>query len=183
MRQHGKRRTDAIMKYRLEDVTFLEFRERVAEDPVIIPPLGSREIQGPCNPMGDAMLARDLAARVAERTGPIVASTLPFGFASSFQSVPGGIQLAPDMFKAVPRDMVVAFLDHGLERILISNGHTGNNALIDLTLREIKRDRGVIIPWLNIWPMVPVSLRRQARGDNAARANGHGRDPIGSVHY
>jgi len=23
----------------------------------------------------------------------------------------------------------------------------------------------------------------QARGDNAARANGHGRDPIGSVHY
>jgi creatinine amidohydrolase len=182
MRRNGKRQTETIMKYRLEDMTFLEFRERMAEDPVIILPLGSQEIQGPCNPMGDAMLARDLAARVAERTGSIVAPTLPFGFAYSFRSVPGGIQLAPDTFKAVLRDMVVAFLDHGLERILIFNGHTGNNALIDLTLREIKRDRGVIIPWLNIWPMVPASLRQQAHGENAARANGHGCEPIGSVY-
>ena len=59
----------------------------------------------------------DLAARVAERTGFIVAPTLPFGFAYSFRLVPGGIELAPDTFKAVLRDMVVAFLDHGLERI------------------------------------------------------------------
>lgn len=170
------------MKYRLEDMTFLEFRDRMAEDPVIILPLGSQEIQGPCNPMGDAMLARVLAERVAKESGAIVAPTMPFGFAYSFRSVPGGIQLAPDTFKAILRDMIVAFLDHGLERILIFNGHTGNNALIDLTVREIKRDRGVIVPWINIWPMVPNSLRKQAHGDNAARASGHGCDPIGSVY-
>ena len=51
---------------------------------------------------------------------------------------------------------------------MILNGHTGNNALIDLTLREIKRDRGVIIPWLNIWPMVPASLRQQAWRERGA---------------
>ncbi len=170
------------MKHRLEEMTFLEFRARMAEDPVILLPLGSQEIQGPCNPMGDFMLARALAEKVAERTGAIIAPTLPFGYAYSFRTVPGGIQLAPDTFKAVLRDMVVAFLDHGLERLLVFNGHTGNNALIDMTLREIKRDRGVIVPWLNIWPMVPNSLRQQAHGDNASRASGHGCDPIGSVY-
>jgi creatinine amidohydrolase len=170
------------MKHRLEDMTFLEFRERMAEDPVIILPFGSQEIQGPCNPMGDYMLARTLAERVAERTNAIVAPTVPFGFAYSFRSVPGGIQLSPETFKGVLRDMVVAFLDHGLERVLVFNGHTGNNALIDLTLREIKRDRGVIVPWLNIWPMVPASLREQAHGADASRASGHGCDPIGSVY-
>jgi creatinine amidohydrolase len=170
------------MKHLLAEMTFLEFRERMADDPVILLPLGSQEIQGPCNPMGDAMLASALAARVAERTGAIAAPTLPFGYAYSFRPVPGGIQLSPDTFKGVLRDMMCAFLDHGLQRILVFNGHTGNNALIDLTLREIKRDRGAIVPWLNIWPMVPASLRRQAHGDNATRASGHGCDPIGSVY-
>ena len=68
----------------------------------------------------NAMLARALAERVAERSRAIVAPTMPFGFAYSFRSVPGGIQLSPETFKGILRDMIVAFLDHGLERILIS---------------------------------------------------------------
>jgi creatinine amidohydrolase len=149
---------------------------------VILLPFGSVEVQGPCNPMGDFMLASVLAGRVAQRTGAIAAPTMPFGCADYFRDVPGGVQVSANTFRAVLRDMVGAFLDHGLERLLIFNGHTGNNALINETLREIRRERGVIIPWLNIWPLVPASLRRQAHGDATPRASGHGSDPIGSVY-
>ncbi len=170
------------MKHILAQMTYPEFRERMAEDPVIILPLGSQEVQGSCNPMGDFMLAADLAARVAERTGSIVAPIMPFGYADYFRDVPGGIQVSAATFRGVVRDMVCAFLDHGLERLLVFNGHTGNNALIDQTLREIRRERGVVVPWINIWPMVPARLKQQAHGANAPRATGHGSDPIGSVY-
>jgi creatinine amidohydrolase len=170
------------VKHLLETMTYPEFRERMAKDPVILLPLGSQEVQGPCNPMGDFMLARILAERVAERTGAIAAPTMPFGYADYFRDVPGGIQLSAATFRGILRDMVCAFLDHGMERLLVFNGHTGNNALIDQTLREIRRERGVIVPWLNIWPLVPASLRQQAHGDKTSRASGHGSDPIGSVY-
>jgi creatinine amidohydrolase len=170
------------MKHLLETMTYPEFRARMAEDPVIILPLGSVEVQGPCNPMGDFMLARTLAERVAARTGAIAAPTMPFGCADYFRDVPGGMQVSASTFRAVLKDMVGAFLDHGLERLLVFNGHTGNNALIDEALRQIRRERSVIIPWINIWPLVPNTLRQQAHGANAARASGHGSDPIGSVY-
>ena len=169
------------MKHLLEQMTFLEFRERMAEDPVVIIPLGSVEVQGPSNPMGDFMLVTRIAGMVAERTGAIAAPCMPFGFAEVFRDVPGGIQLAADTFRLVLRDMVGAFLDHGMERIVVLNGHTGNNALIDLTLRAIRRSRGVIVPWINIWPAA-AAVNREAHGENASRSLGHGSDPIGSVY-
>ncbi len=170
------------MKFLLEQMTYPEFRERMKEDPVILLPLGSQEVQGGSNPMGDFMLATALAARVAERTGAIAAPTMPFGCADYFRDVPGGIQVSAATFRGVLRNMVVSFLDHKLERLLVFNGHTGNNALIDQCLREIRRERGVIVPWINIWPLVPARVRQQAHGENAARASGHGADPIGSVY-
>ena len=42
------------MKCQLEDLTYVEFRERLADNPLIIVPLGSQEEQGPSAPMGDA---------------------------------------------------------------------------------------------------------------------------------
>lgn len=170
------------MKHLLEQMTYPEFRERMAADPVIILPLGSQEVQGPCNPMGDFMLAANLAGRVAARTGAIAAPVMPFGVADYFRDVPGGIQVSAATFRGVLRDMVCAFLEHGLERLLVFNGHTGNNAQIDQVLREIRRERGVVVPWLNIWPMVPMHVKQAAHGANAPRVTGHGSDPIGSVY-
>jgi creatinine amidohydrolase len=92
------------------------------------------------------------------------------------------MQVSAGTFRAVLSDMVMSFVHHGLTRLLVFNGHTGNNALIDEMLREIRREHGVVVPWINIWPMVPDSLRKQAHGENAARASGHGSDPIGSVY-
>jgi creatinine amidohydrolase len=171
-----------MKKHLLQDMTFLEFRERMANDPVILIPLGSQEIQGPRVPMGDFMLTREIAARVAARTGAIAAPTMPFGYAEYFRSVPGGVQLSAATFRGVLRDMVGAFLDHGLNRILVLNGHTGNSPQIDQSLREIRAERGIVVPWVNVWRMLPPSIRKQAHGDNAAAAFGHGADPMGSMY-
>jgi creatinine amidohydrolase len=171
-----------VVKHLIEQMTSVEFKERMAEDPVILLPLGSQEVQGPCNPMGDYMLARDLATKVAERTCSLVAPTFPFGWSDSFRAVPGGIQVSPESFCGVLTDMIGAFVDHGLNRILVFNGHTGNHALVDRVVRDVRRARGVIVPFIDIWPMVPARVREQAHGPNWKMSIGHGVDPIGSVY-
>lgn len=163
-------------------MTFAEFRERLSERPVILLPLGSQEEQGPHAPMGDFVLTERLALRAAEAADAIAAPTLPFGYAEFFRAVPGGVQIRAQTFCAVLGDMVGAFLDHGIERLVIFNGHTSNAPLIDQTARAIRRERGVAIPSINIWQVIPPALWRDLHGEGADKARGHGGDPITSVY-
>ncbi|WGF90300.1 creatininase family protein [Marinivivus vitaminiproducens] len=169
-------------KHALADMTFVEFGDRLAERPVVLLPFGSQEEQGPHAPMGDWMLTRDLAAIAAERAGAIVAPTVPFGHADFFRTIPGGIQLRASTFIALVEDVVTAFLDHGVEHLLIFNGHSSNAPLIEQALRGIRRERGVAVPCINVWRSLPDSLWRQLYGEDVARARGHGGEPMTSVY-
>jgi creatinine amidohydrolase len=170
------------MKSQLEDLTFVEFRERLKDDPLIIVPLGSQEEQGPSAPMGDFMLTKALARRVAEQTGAIAAPVIPFGYADFFRAIPGGVQLSAETFTRLLRDVLDNFIAHGIVKLLVFNGHTGNSALIDQVVRALKRDTGVVVPWINIWRMLPESVWRAAHGADASRARGHGADPVSSAY-
>jgi len=170
------------MKSQLEDLTYVEFRDRLADDPVILVPLGSQEEQGASAPMGDFMLAKELARRVAAKTGAIAAPTVPFGYADYFRPVPGGVQLSAETFKGLLRDILDNFLAHGLTKLLIFNGHTGNSPLIDQVVRSVRRETGIVVPWINIWRVLPERVWREAHGADAPRARGHGADPVSSAY-
>ncbi|MCC7426910.1 MAG: creatininase family protein [Alphaproteobacteria bacterium] len=173
----------APQKHLLKDMTFVEFRQRIArEKPVILIPLGSQEEQGPNAPMGDWMLTEALADRIAAQAGAVAAPTIPFGYADYFRPVPGGIQFRAGTFRAVLRDVLDGFLDHGLDRLLVFNGHSGNHPLIDETLRIVRRERGVIVPWVNVWRMMTPEVWKAAHGEAGARSFGHGADPVSSVY-
>ena len=169
-------------KHRLAEMTFREFEARLPEKPVIVIALGSQEEQGPACPMGDYMLTEIIADRVAEAAGAIVAPIMPFGYADYFRPVPGGIALRPETFMAVLEDMIVNFLDHGLDRIVILNGHSGNAPLIDVAARKLKAARGVLVPAIHLWRAIPDSLFRELYGDDLPKAKGHGADPLTSVY-
>ncbi|GAB5374701.1 MAG: creatininase family protein [Acuticoccus sp.] len=169
-------------KHRLAEMSFREFEARLPEKPVILIPLGSQEEQGPACPMGDYMLTEIIADRVAEASGAIVAPIMPFGYADYFRTVPGGIALRPDTFMAVLEDMIVNFLDHGLDRIVILNGHSGNAPLIDVTIRKLKAARGVLVPAVHLWRSIPGDVFEALYGADLPKAKGHGADPLTSVY-
>jgi creatinine amidohydrolase len=171
-----------MKKHRLSDLTFVEFRERMAEDPVVLIPLGSQEEQGPHAPMGDYMLTDALAGRIAEKADCITAPIMPFGFADYFRPVPGGIALRAETFAAVLEDILVNFLDHDLRRLVILNGHSGNFPLVDQVIRKLKRKRGVVLPCLNLWRLMTPEAWRSVHGENVAKASGHGAEPLTSVY-
>jgi creatinine amidohydrolase len=169
-------------KHVLAHMSFREFEQRIPENPVILLPLGSQEEHGPTSPMGDFMLTEALAARVAERAEAIAAPTTPFGYADYFRPIPGGIQLRAETFCLMLRDYADNFLDHGLNRLVIFNGHSGNAPLIDRVTREIRRDTGVIVPSINVWRLHTPEVWSEAYGSAGAKAFGHGAEPLASVY-
>ena len=171
----------AAVKHALKEMTVAEFRDRLADDPVILLPFGSQETQGPHAPMGDYVLTEAIALRSAELSGAVAAPCVPFGYAEFFRPFAGGIQLRAETFCAVVRDVVDAFLDHGIERLVVLNGHSTNAALIDQVLREVRRRHGVAVASIDLWRSIPEHLWRGLYGEHAARARGHGGDPITSV--
>lgn len=169
------------MKHALKDLTAAEFRDRLTPETTILLPLGSQEEQGPHAPMGDYQIAEAVALEAARLSGAIAAPCLPFGYAEFFRGFPGGIQLRAATFTAVVEDMLGAFLDHGITRLLVLNGHTTNAPLIDQVLRRLRRQTGVAVASLDLWRAIPDPVWTAAHGENAARARGHGADPLTSL--
>lgn len=163
-------------------MTHEDFAQRMKRPSVILIPLASQEEQGPHAPMGDFMLTERLAEMSARAGGGLTAPVLPFGHAEFFRAIAGGIQLRAATFTAVLEDILTSFLDHGHERLLIFNGHTTNTPLIDQVCRKLRRERGVLIPALNIWQSLPDSLWNALYGEDAHRVRGHGGEPMTSVY-
>lgn len=169
-------------KHLLKDLTWVEFAERLEDNPTILLPFGSQEEQGPMAPMGDWMLTEALADRIAKEAGAIAAPTMPFGYADYFRPVPGGIQFRPETFCMVLEDMLENFLSHGIDHIVIFNGHSGNFPLIDQTIRKIKQEWDVLIPCLNVWRLITPEKWQEFHPGVGTKAFGHGGDPLTSMY-
>lgn len=169
-------------KHLLKDLTWVEFRERMKENPVVLIPLGSQEEQGPHAPMGDFMLTERIAEMTAKLSDAIAVPILPFGYADYFRPVPGGVQLRPETFRSILEDICKNFMDHELDHLLILNGHSGNYPLIDQSIRKIKQKRGIWIPCINLWRLMTPEKWNEFYGDVGTKAFGHGGDPLTSVY-
>jgi creatinine amidohydrolase len=176
----------AQRKVRMGEITAGEMRALRPQNPVILLPLGSHEDQGPHAPMGDYLCAERMAERIALRasdsgTPTVVAPVLPFGGADYFASVPGGISLKQSTLCAVLTDVLGCLLRHDFKRIIVINGHGGNVQAIHEATQPIWRERGVLIPSFYLWRVGYGLLPGILGAETAARASGHGADPLTSV--
>jgi creatinine amidohydrolase len=173
-------------KVRMSELTAGEARAVYARNPVILLPMGSHEDQGPHAPMGDYLSADAIAERIARRATErgvetLVAPVLPFGGADYFGAMPGGIALEQATLRAVLTDMFACLLRHGLNRLIVINGHGGNVQAVHDTTQVVLRQHGRLIPSLYLW-RIGYGLLPDILGPEAAkRASGHGADPLTSV--
>jgi creatinine amidohydrolase len=170
-----------MKKVNLRDMSHAELLDRLTKKTVILIPLGSQEVQGPHAPMGDYALAERLAELSAEKGDALCAPVVPFGYADFFRSFAGGIQLRAQTLAMVLEDVLSGFMDHGLDRLLVFNGHTTNLSVIDQVTRKLRAERGIVVPTLNIWKAIPDKLWTELYGDQASAVRGHGGEPITSV--
>ena len=119
---------------RWEELTSAEIGALDRDRTVVILPLGSVEQHGNHLPLGtDTMLAEAVSCAAAEASGGTVVMPPPwYGFSAHHMRFPGSITLRAETLLALAEDVVASLVRHDFRRILIVNGHGGNNGLIDV---------------------------------------------------
>jgi len=169
--------------HRIAELTAPEVERRLKEGAVVLLPMGSLETHGPALPMGDYLVAEEIATRIAaeseaKSTDALVAPAIPFGGEDFFAGVAGGITLSIPTLTAVIEEMAEAFVRIGKHRIMIVNGHAGTIAPAEAAARSIRHRHGVIIPSLHLWR---EAGRLHAELGGKPETFGHGGDPVASV--
>lgn len=119
----------------LHDLTWMEVRDMLPQEPVIIQPLGATEQHGPHLPLQvDIASAYAVATAAGERTGCIVAPPLPFGASGPWENFPGTISFSSETFMACIRDIAESLVRTGFKKIFFLNGHYVNHALLQTSI-------------------------------------------------
>lgn len=119
---------------RWEEMTSPEIGTLDRECTVVILPVGSVEQHGRHMPVGtDTLLAQAVSLAATEADSEIVVMPPPwYGFSAHHMRFPGSITLSAETLMAVVDDIVASLVKQGFRRILIVNGHGGNNGVIDV---------------------------------------------------
>jgi creatinine amidohydrolase len=117
------------------DVDALD-RERT----IVVLPVGSVEQHGRHMPLGtDTMLAHSVSLAAADRLSERVVVLPPpwYGFSAHHMRFAGTVTLRAETMIALAEDIVASVVAHGFRRILIVNGHGGNNGIIDVLASKL----------------------------------------------
>jgi creatinine amidohydrolase len=160
----------------LQRLSWTELAEAIAEQPIVLLPIGTIEQHGPHMPIGnDNMVAEFVAHRIAEHTNALVAPTINYGCSAVFQNFVGTIAIQPETLAAMIRDVCRALVKQGLRRIVFVDNHGGNEFVCEQVARELKAEFGIVIG--NVYPWnLGYQLMRDTY-DNPNVAYGHGAEP------
>ena len=79
----------------------------------------------------------EIARRLSERTGVLLAPPLNYGMSLHHLDFPGSLSLRPQTLVAVIVDLLHSAHGHGFRHILLLNGHGGNTASLQVALAEV----------------------------------------------
>jgi len=138
----------------LYKLTWPEVEEYLRRQDIILLPTGSTEQHGRHIAIdNDTFTAFEIAKRVAEKTGVLVAPPIPYGNSIHHMRFPGTITLTFNTLVKVYKEVCMSLLKHGFKKIVILNGHGGNINAIDQAIREIREETGAIVYNVMVFPM------------------------------
>jgi creatinine amidohydrolase len=137
------------MRIDLADATWTDIDDADAD--LALLPVGSTEQHGPHAPLGtDFRHAVSVAEAGAEAHDDpvVVAPPLTVGVSEEHRDFAGTLWLSPETFRATVRDTVAGLAHHGLDRVVVVNGHGGNvGALEEVTATVSRHDDAFAVPF------------------------------------
>jgi creatinine amidohydrolase len=119
-------RAKKVRPVRLWDATWMQIEEYLERDDRALVPLGSTEQHGYLSLGVDALICERGAVEAAAPEGVPVLPVLPFGLTPGFVAFPGTIHVRVATYLALVRDLLDALAGQGFRRIVLVNGHGGN---------------------------------------------------------
>jgi len=146
----------------LGEMNWMEVEQYLKTDDRIMMVLGATEQHGFIALEADVKIPIKLAEAASAQTGVLVTPPLNFGCSSYFIDFPGTISLRVQTLLSAVEDMIRSLHHHGFRRILIVNGHGGNDPA-KVSLGEVVNDlRDLKLGWFNWWKSASVGAVMQA---------------------
>jgi len=136
---------------KVADMNWRDIEAAAARDPRCILPIGSTEQHAQLSLCVDMILAEKVSVDAAEPLNIPVFPVMPYGLAPYFNAYPGTICLKVETLMAVMRDVLASLHRAGFRKILIVNGHGGNNPVGALAQELMAEYGDTSIKFHNWW--------------------------------
>ena len=152
---------------RIADMDWRMVEDWVRHDDRCILPLGSTEQHAGLSLATDAILAERVSVEAAEPLGIPVFPVLSYGLTPYFSGYSGTVTLRVATYAALLRDIFDSLKHTGFRRILIVNGHGGNQPAAALA-REWMMDNPDARVRFHDWWKAPLTAKAMAEVDPVA---------------
>ncbi len=136
--------------FRLEELTAPDYLKAVEKSSkTCILPIGVFEKHGPHLPLGtDLYTAREYALRAAEKEYTVVFPWYYFSQINEARHQPGTIAYSPELIWKMLQETLNELARNGFDKIIIVNGHGGNNAFLNFFgMAQLSERRSYSLYW------------------------------------
>jgi creatinine amidohydrolase len=156
---------------RYEDLNWFDIERYLEGDNRILLVLGSCEQHGYLSLTTDVKIPSAIADAASQTTGVLIAPPLTFGCSPYFLDYPGTISLRIETLNNIVEDIVYSIYKQGFRRLLILNGHGGNDPVRARLYELINELPGLQISWYSWWNSHSVQLVAEEYELKPAHAN------------
>ena len=147
-----------------DKLTWMQVREYLQKEDRLMIVLGATEQHGYISLMADIEIPLALADAASVETGVLVAPPLNFGCSSYFIDYPGTISLRVSTLLNVVEDVIRSVYHQGFRRLLIVNGHGGNESA-KVALGELVNElKELQLSWYDWWKSPAVKAYAEGKG-------------------
>ena len=133
----------------LAEMTWPDAKRRFREVDIALLPVGATEQHGPHLPLDtDSYDAEHLAGEVAARCSdprPIVFPLIPYGVSYHHDDFAGTISIRNRTLANMVYEIGMSAARHGITKLVIINGHGGNDPALHFAAQEISRDAHIFV--------------------------------------
>jgi creatinine amidohydrolase len=134
-------------KVRYDELTWIEMREAISSNPVVLLPFGTVEDHGPHLPLNtDNVIVEAICLDAAQRAPGemLVMPTAAYGLDEHHMDFPGTITVDMQTLLAFVADVAISPARHGFSHVLIVNGHGSNASIAELAARCVVLQTGIV---------------------------------------
>jgi creatinine amidohydrolase len=152
---------------KVAETHWAQIEDYLRRDDRAIVPLGSTEQHGLLSLAVDSILAEKVALDAAEPLGVPVFPVLAYGITPYFRAYPGSLSLRVDTYIRLIRDVLDGLKEQGFKRILLVNGHGGNQPGGSYATEWVADNPGHAVKFHNWWN-APETFRKVQEIDPVA---------------
>ena len=153
------------LPFRMEELTAPDFVKAVEKSSkTCIIPIGVFEKHGPHMPLGtDLYMSREYALRAAAKEYTVVFPWYYFSQINEARHQPGTMAYSPELIWKVLQETLDELNRNGFDKIIIVNGHGGNNAFLNyFGMAQLSEPRNYSLYWFRPQDSREVNAKAEA---------------------